>query len=53
MKLFKVAAIDVQYLLNRLTADMSVEEIENIMTDMLEVESQSDEDGFFEDEDLY
>ena len=51
IKLFKIGAIDVQHLLNRLTIDMSVEEIEDIMTSMLEDETQSDEDGYFEDED--
>lgn len=51
MKLFKIGAIDVQFLLRRLDRDMSVDEIEAIMIDTLEDETQSDEDGYFEDED--
>lgn len=59
MKKFIVCAIDIRYLLNFVTADMSEKEIEKIMVQALEEESQvrdddsdwdDEEDGYWDDE---
>lgn len=44
MKTFEVTAVDISYLLEFVDKDMSVEEIEEVMTNTLEVETQSEDE---------
>lgn len=44
MKDFRVNAADIQYLLNFVNTDMTDEEIEDVMCQVLEEESQVNED---------